>query len=218
MNYLEKATAALVQAEEDLRSLVSQAAAANKWDEVASIAGLASRLRAVLEACGVPISIVPSEDETEKAPSYRTAREPASLTPSSATPERRGRPRGIRGQRYPLFIRDAQSLIKIGHSKKGAKTEYEHRAPKSVLELLTATIMRVGAARARFALDDVIPLIDTEREAEVPTYQVYLCIAWMRKQELITQHGRQGYSIRRLSGFSDDVSKAWLVTPERREG
>ena len=30
---------------------------------------------------------------------------------------------------------------------------------------------------------------------EIPTYQAYLCLAWLRGAALIEQHGRQGYSV-----------------------
>jgi hypothetical protein len=40
-------------------------------------------------------------------------------------------------------------------------------------------------------------------------YQLYLCLAWLKSEGLIKQHGRRGYSINDLDTFGDRVQRAW---------
>ena len=85
-------------------------------------------------------------------------------------------------------------VVKLGWSKR-EKKPYEHRAPKCIIDLVSAKLQLVGSGGRRFTTDDLVPLSDPEGRGEVPTYQVYLCLAWMRTEGLVKQHGRQGYSL-----------------------
>jgi hypothetical protein len=95
---------------------------------------------------------------------------------------------------YPQFHRDDNHLIKIGWSKK-EKRQYEHKAPKTVLDLLVASLLAVSRDGYRFTTEDVLPLRDAGEDTDVPSYQAYLCLAWLRSVGLVEQHGRQGYSL-----------------------
>ncbi len=44
-------------------------------------------------------------------------------------------------------------------------------------------------------MEENLPLKDPADGTEIPTYQVYLCLAWLRQAKLVEQHGRQGYSL-----------------------
>ena len=85
-------------------------------------------------------------------------------------------------------------MVKIGWSKR-EKAPYEHKAPKRALELLLDALLRLGQQGQRFTTDEILPLQDPEDGTELPSYQVYLCLAWMRFVQLVDQHGRQGYSL-----------------------
>jgi hypothetical protein len=107
---------------------------------------------------------------------------------------------------YPKFYRRGDSLIKIGFSKPGG--EYEHKAPKYVLLLLASAIQRAGAKQGRFSMNDILPLTAASGE-EVPSYQPYLCLNWLRSSGLIRQHGRQGYSIQQPNDLPASIEAEW---------
>jgi hypothetical protein len=97
-----------------------------------------------------------------------------------------------RKNEYPKFLREGQSLVKIGWSKSDKKP-YEHRAPKRVLDVLVAALLELGQGGRRFTTDELLPLRDGKDD--IPSYQAYLTLAWLRAEHLVRQHGRQGYSL-----------------------
>ncbi len=102
--------------------------------------------------------------------------------------------------------------MKIGWSKR-EKAPYEHRAPKRVLQLLVESLLRVGGSGQRFTTDDVLPL--REEGTEIPTYQSYLTLAWLREVGLIVQHGRQGYSLLPGANLTQESDRLWNLLPAR---
>jgi hypothetical protein len=50
--------------------------------------------------------------------------------------------------------------------------------------------------------------------AEVPSYQAYLVLAWLRKENMITQHGRQGYSLPSAVNLAASVKEQWERLPK----
>ncbi len=123
-------------------------------------------------------------------------------------------PRTSPASAYPQFLRDDAHLIKIGWSKK-EKRQYEHKAPKVVLDLLLAALLSAGRDGHWFTTEDVLPLRETVDGGEVPSYQAYLCLAWLRVEALIEQHGRQGYSLPRPDQLGDLVGERWEELPRR---
>jgi hypothetical protein len=115
---------------------------------------------------------------------------------------------------YPKFVRDGENLIKIGWSK-AEKSEYEHRSPKRVLSVLTASLDKIAGNGKRFAMESVMPLTDPEQGSEIPPYQLYLCLAWLRQIGVVVQHGRQGYSLQRDENLPSAVESRWKEIPQR---
>jgi len=114
---------------------------------------------------------------------------------------------------YPRFLRDAESLIKVAWSK-SARREYEHKAPRNVLTLLARTLSNCAEAQGLFTMDAKLPL-KTDDGNELPTYQVYVALAWMRETGLVRQHGRRGYSIDPGCNLQIAVVDAWNKLPVR---
>ena len=93
---------------------------------------------------------------------------------------------------YPKFVREGDSLVKIGWSKsQGA--EYEHKSPKRLLTVLSAAL--TAAKGKRITMDKVLPLNDAVDGSTFSDYQSYVCLAWLKSAGVVTQHGRQGYSV-----------------------
>ena len=58
-------------------------------------------------------------------------------------------------------------------------------------------------------MDDVLPLKDPVSGTEVPAYQSYLCLAWLRSVGIVTQHGRQGYSLAKKDDVAARTEECW---------
>lgn len=197
MDSVERATAALQQAEAILRGLVSEAAASGDYTSVVQIAAWARTVAdLVKDAPGQPAT----------APSIPPA--PRSRAKDASGPRRTARPAA---DEYPKFFRKGDQLVRIAWSKK-EKKEYQHKTPYSVLKALTATMSKIGADGRVFSTDQFLPIRDADG-SEVPSYQAYVGIALMKQMALIDQHGRQGYSIPRLAEFKDAVESVWRKLP-----
>lgn len=59
---------------------------------------------------------------------------------------------------------------------------------------VTAAVERAGSENKVFSAESVFSFIENAGES-APSYQIYVALAWLRDEELIQQHGRQGYSI-----------------------
>ena len=112
-----------------------------------------------------------------------------------------------RKSKYPIFKRSGDNLVKIAWSK-ASKAEYQHQAPKNVIFALVEKMAAVASADALITMDNVLPLA-TADQPEVPTYQSYACLAWLREIGVVEQHGRQGYSVRPIDESLNTIESAW---------
>ena len=49
----------------------------------------------------------------------------------------------------------------------------------------------------------------------MPSYQAYLALAWFRVEALVTQHGRQGYSLPEGINLTNEAERRWDKLPAR---
>jgi hypothetical protein len=117
------------------------------------------------------------------------------------------RARSSKLEGYPRFFRSADDLVKIGWSKR-ERAEYQHKAPQSVLALLIRKLAVAGAGGRMFTANDLFPLT-TDHGIEIPIYQAYLCLAWLRNEGLIQPHGRQGYTVNDEEKLGPAVDDHW---------
>jgi len=241
MNRIRRGAQVLAGAGTELKELAADALANNDWDAVATLAGWARQMGTVLREAGVDLP-EPTPDASSpvttahdhgggdfaQSMSHRARqprREPVGVekTAKHQTRERakerqrkstNGSGRPTTRKDYPKFAREKDALIKVGWSKKGRK-EYEHRAPKHLLDLLTSSVQHLAVNGARFTVEQLLPLADPEDETETPSYQTYLCIAWLREHNLLEQHGRQGYSVPHVADLGSRVETAWNATALR---
>ena|ERR1700680_3817599 len=162
-------------AERGLRDLLAAAAGAGDYDAVALLTSWARAL-ANMRA---PIVASPASREEDQQPAR-----------SQNTRKKRAREKT---HDYPRFFRRGDELVKIGWSKRDRK-EYVHRTPKEVLNLVVDAVMKIGSLSKVFPAESIFSHIEKRGES-VPAYQVYVSLAWLRGENLIEQHGRQGYSM-----------------------
>src|SRR5206468_2770233 len=98
-------------------------------------------------------------------------------------------------------------LVKIGWSK-SEKNEYEHKAAKHIITALIDVIAKIATRGRIFTMEEVLPLRD-KQGVQIPTYQAYLAMAWLRKCGILKQHGRQGYSLKDVENLHDKVGACW---------
>ncbi len=219
-------------AEKELRSLLVDAVDRGDYDGVRSLADWAKQLGAMIQNCSgngaqsLPEAVVePGPTDRDRPPSYHSmvSQKPAIRQDHAPIPRRKGKrktnSRKARGRKstvgeFPKFYRAREDLLKEGWSKR-EKAVYQHKAPKRILLLLVEAVNRIGLNGDRFSMEQVLPLHDPMNDSEVPTYQAYLSLAWLRKEKIIVQHGRQGYSLPKETDIAAVVEERWQQLASR---
>lgn len=116
------------------------------------------------------------------------------------------------GKAYPKFAREDDKLVKIGWSKR-TKTEYQHKAPRSAVDTFIAHLRQHTQADRIFKIDDLLPVPDPANDGDLPAYQVYLVLAWLRAYGSATKHGRDGYSVKPAALTEKSLAQAWKQLP-----
>ena len=88
-----------------------------------------------------------------------------------------------------MFARDGNQLVKTGWSKK-TRTEYRHRVPEPAVSAVVSALRRFGATE--FSMERLTP-VQNEDGTTLPSYQVYLVVAWLRACGAVKKAGRGGY-------------------------
>jgi hypothetical protein len=204
MDARSQAVAAICQAETQIRNILQRLAGEGDYDSLQLLADWARQLRQMSQQAGsaalngrpaaaIPLSTAVQTEARPKPPSgHRRGR---SKTPDMA---------------YPKFLRDREELVKIGWSRK-QKREYRHKAPKAAVLLVAQALEQKRVGGERFAFEEVLPIRDSHTGADVPSYQAYTALAWLRKEGLIVQHGRQGYSLVPNIGLMDAIEERWKL-------
>jgi len=208
MSVLSEGLEIVQKAEKSVAELAQKALEQCDYATAASLMSLAGELRDIATELN-PVSHEVAECSSSESSSAATA---GTLHTAHNSQRARAMRRSPRRGEFPKFLRDEEILYKLGWSK-AEKSVYEHKAPKSVLLALVNKLKVVGANRRRFAMDNVLPLTTPTEGTELPTYQVYICLAWLRMTNILVQHGRQGYSISHPARFESDVEKCWQKIP-----
>jgi hypothetical protein len=206
---------ALRECESRLRGLLAEAAAAGDYEAALQLTEWARAVAALEIARSSPNAAGQDSSFTAHHQGDGADRTSASATtPRKKSTRRRSKKGVLHAQRkrkavatYPKFARLQNELVKIGWSKKGKK-EYQHKAPRQVIDLLLDRVIEVGASGSLFTTEDVFPLHGND-DSEVPSYQAYLALAWLKRLGLLVQHGRQGYALARTTSMKPLIETEW---------
>lgn len=113
---------------------------------------------------------------------------------------------------YPHFETQGDRLIKVGWSKKD-RSEYEHRTDRDIASAVSLYLAEVPKDKT-FKMDDLLP-VEVEGN-EVPLYQAYLVLAWLRDRGAIGKQGKDGYQWLVRDFDESAFETAWGSTPSRR--
>jgi len=224
MNIPKQAITALQDAEQRLRELVASGAAAGEYDAIQQITEWARILGTMVrEAKQIGLAEVAiGNNAIANTPNGMTGG--SSLGKHSDEDRQRQKQTGATGARrmqrapakgqYPKFFRQGDQLVKIGWSRT-TKGEYEHKASRRVVDALTAAIAKRSRNGKLFTVENLLPLKDLQDHSEIPSYQAYVALAWLKLGGIVKQHGRRGYSIRNSTRFSEAAVASWQQLPER---
>jgi hypothetical protein len=122
--------------------------------------------------------------------------------------------RAAAAKKYPRFERDDDArLIKVGWSKK-AREEYEHRTPREAVAAFVSYLVSKVKVGSTFVVEDLAPVPDSTG-GEIPAYQVYMTLAWLRDLGLVQKKGRDGYVLRDSRIDGDAFNELWEHVPNR---
>ena len=196
----------LKRCESDLQRIASDAVAAGDYAAARAAVALAESMagqRANVDG-GVASADAGGGTSARGAGAGHPVKEPKSRKPGTARP----RPAA---DRYPRFIRDRDTVIKVGWSKRHAR-EYQHKASRaSVAAFLSLLRKRTRPGRI-YTLDDLTP-VPLPGGGELPDYQVYLVLAWLRATGAASKHGRNGYSFKPAALAEETWAEAWDALP-----
>jgi len=186
----------LKRAEEELRAVIHEALEQGNYQDVTDLASLADSLARL------------------HGPSTRqetTADKVGESVDAASEGRRTGRSTAARA--FPRFQRDGDKLVKIAWSKKN-RAEYEHRAPRDVVDALIEKIRKKKGEGARFEAPEVLPLKD-KAGREVPSYQSYLALAWLRQEGIVIKHGRDRYALKPAVASRERLAELWEALPQK---
>ena len=207
MDILDKSDSALQRCEHELRELGAQAIKEGSYDAARRIMKLAEVL-ADSRTLNIPkpaatTSMGSSPDQPAAPPAAKDTRT-GQATKTSPRPKRTAT------ENYPQFRRRGEKLVKVGWSKKN-RQEYEHLAPEAVV-FAFATHLREQISSGRiFSIESILPVLDPDGNGDLPTYQIYLALAWLRSVGLVEKRGRDGYVADRKELSDKALTQHWAA-------
>ena len=205
MSTIQAARTLLRQSESSLRQLIEAALRDQRYADVAEIAALADGLSRLLEPTSGR-----TQDSGQVSPSLEATRSPPVVAASRK--QKASRKTSSSRSGYPRFRRDGDRLVKIGWSKKN-KSEYEHRVPRSAVDAFLGKLTSTVKPGRVFEVESLLPVTDQAGD-EVPAYQVYVTLAWLRDVGVIEKKGRDGYVVEDSDTTRRGVDDYWKQLSE----
>lgn len=205
----------LREAEQALQKLIENALDNQQYEDVAAIAAIADDLARLRNAREKQAEHGKRADQQTpiKFKKERPRRESRAKKRTKTKSKIASQP-GRNQKQYPQFVNDGDRLVKIGWSKKN-KGAYEHRAPKeSVIAFLRHLMANVSEGKL-FTMDGLLPANDPSTGSEIPAYQAYMTIAWLRGTDVIERKGRDGYVLLRNMSKKVELEELWDTLPAR---
>jgi hypothetical protein len=201
MSIGEEAKKVLQEAENALRDLIARGAKEQRYREIIRVANLADGVARLHRGEASSQTLQPNVSSTS---SLLKSKKTGLATARKSRSARHG---------YPRFERDGNRLVKLGWSKKNKK-EYEHRVPQEVVISFVRHLGDTVADGKIFDVESLLPVQDVAGE-EIPAYQVYVTLAWLRTMGVVEKMGKDGYVIRDTSLIDGGLDKLWGSVPVR---
>jgi hypothetical protein len=197
MGTVRDARGVLAIAEGSLRQLMETALREQRYADVAGIAGLADGVARLIQGDSPDRDVAPQE----LAPSAAMV----PCEPVVPSPKISGK---STKSTYPRFQSDGDKLVKIGWSKTN-KSAYEHRAPREAVVAFARHLTANVVEGKVFSMEDLLPVPDVANGGEIPAYQAYLTLGWLRSVGAVAKKGRDGYVLRHGGLANGALDKFW---------
>jgi len=189
----EKLKMILSEGEKQIREVISEAAKQGDYGGVDTAKNVAVRIGEI----GSQLEGKLQNDSTKGTKTKETK-----VRKKDKTDSRRSR-----STDYPRFKISKDDLTKIGWSKK-QKREYSHKVPRTIFKRTLQTIDELtSSGTGPFTTEQIIDTLNASNNEFVPSYQVYIVIAFLRNMLCIKQLGRDGYEI--PTDVADRAAEAW---------
>lgn len=189
MDAARQAVEVLQEAEGRLRGLMSQEIACRRYSELPVLASFADGLAALLGSVDVSFKNEASEEQASVAAQNANASSsPRRRVPASVAATKSPK----KTSKYPYFEIEDGWIGKVGWSKKN-REEYRHYAPVSAAVAIAEHVDTTQNGGRVWTVEDLGEVVDAETGEALPSYQLYLVIAWMRSAGLLIKQGRSGY-------------------------
>ncbi len=212
MNPLHFEACSILQtAEKGLRGLMERAVQQGRYNEVAHLAEMAMALSQVArEWAGVDPNGEPGCTEAQTGAVGRAAGALATVPVVVNVAKMATTILGDTASDYPRFELDEDRLVKIAWSKR-EKAEYQHKVSRDVAR---AVYMHLGEvpSTTTFRMQDLLP-VKMHDGTEVPSYQSYLVLAWLRHINQIEKRANDSYQWVMEDISKSSFNKAWEATP-----
>jgi hypothetical protein len=207
MKVLDELVRQLGQARDVAKRAIQEAAKANDFQTVARLAAIADTVDQLMAEASTATAAPANKNQSAGSDDLQDTHDTAAIRAKNERFGEKKRPRDRRD--YPVFFRQDNDLVKLGRSRSSPE-EYEHRAPRSVVERVVKAVISAGGNKKRFGADVVFKQMGSESgDIDVPAYQVYVALAWLKWSGLIVQHGRQGYTVALPQKFTELAWSSW---------
>jgi hypothetical protein len=219
MNLKGEAIQVARRAESEIRTLIEKAVRGGQYQEVADLADVAqglmelrNRLGDTTDGIGSSVGSMAVEADSLERSSKPKARK------RKKSSSKAGLALKLRDTEYPRFLKDQDKLVKVGWSEREAST-YEHRAPFEAIRVVVQKIEALTGKSDTFRMEDVLPVqVDGN---EIPSYQAYMALAWLRKSSLVDRSNKNSYIVKSSHDLLKTVERLWKSLPtvasERKE-
>ena len=174
----------LAQAEDRFTLRLQEAAGDRQYADVATLASVSAQLHELIQ------SVNDNEPASEPRTTGRVPASSGSTAQKLKSRQGADKARYEEARAYPRFARSGDRLVKIAWSKKDG-AEYEHRAPRVAVLAVLSSLRELGSRE--FSMEELARVRDKYGN-EIPSYQVYLVMAWLRACGAVRKIGRGGYA------------------------
>lgn len=203
----------LSRCEAELQQLASDAMAKGEYDSARRGLELAEQVAGLYKS----IEAAPAKPAAKKSSTTSPAPRKAKQSKAKKTPKLSSASiKPFSAKAYPKFARDDDKLIKIGWSKR-TREEYEHKTPRAAIDAFVKHLRKNTEEGRIFTVDDLTPVPDPLNDGELPSYQVYMGIAWLRSLDVISKHGRNGYSVEKSMISNKALAESWDKLPSNKQ-
>lgn len=214
MDITDKSSGILKEAEEKVRALLNEEAADGNYEAVAILAQLAQNLVNLEQSWSETLdsSNLPTRSVTDL--SVEASRDNAFPNGSAVSRNTKQKSRKRKSEKdFPQFVREDNSLVKLGWSKKN-NSLYEHRAPKQTVFSVSRMLQERVGNETTFSMQDILPISSFEEE-EIPSYQAYLTVAWLKDMGVLERSGRSDHKLISAKLTSERLEELWERTSPR---